>query len=588
MISDDFIQELKYRNDIESVVSSYVALKRSGRTHSGVCPFHSEKTPSFHVYPETQSFYCFGCGAGGDVVTFIRKIENLDYLEALRLLAQRAGMAMPEDVRDDPTARLKTRILELNRCLARHYHQNLTAPGGEAGLAYLRGRGLSDKTIRRFGLGYAKNEWDDGTRFLRAQGFGEDEILAAAVASRGKKGGLYDQMRHRVIFPIIDLRGNVIGFGGRALDDHGPKYLNSSDTPVFKKSRNLFAMNFAKGSKEKGLVLAEGYMDVISIHQAGIDNAIATLGTSLTAEQSRLIAQYTDEVKICYDSDGAGQKATRRAIELFDQTGIKIKVVGIPDAKDPDEYIKRFGAQRFRLLLEGSSNSTEFEMARIKSNYDLETDEGKAGYLKELAGFLAGIRSPVERDVYISRAARETGVSKDRVDAQVAYSIAQKRRTSQKKEANALRPFAEESLGAEKSPEARKIELERRQNLRAAVAEDRLLTYLFKNPDGFEWIADKITPEQFVTGQNRRIAQAFYERLGGGLGLDMTALSAALAVEDMAHLSRLVNGAAGLNITRQEAEDCANALLQAGERQVDGEMSPEEIARRIQAKARRK
>ena len=310
MLSESFISELKARNDIEEVISSYVNVKRRGRNLVGLCPFHSEKTPSFTVYPDSQSFYCFGCGAGGDVVTFVKKIENLDYIEAVKSLAQRAGLAMPEDGYDDSYAKLKTRVLEINRETARFYHQCLISPVGKKALEYLRGRGLSDNTIRRFGLGFAPESWDAVIKHLRGKGFTFDEMAAAAVAVKSARGSYYDQFRGRVIFPIIDIRGNVIAFGGRLMDGQGPKYLNSPDTPVFKKSRNLFALNYAKSSKESALILAEGYMDVVALHQAGFTNAVATLGTALTAEQARMISQYAAEVVIAYDSDGAGQKAT--------------------------------------------------------------------------------------------------------------------------------------------------------------------------------------------------------------------------------------------------------------------------------------
>ncbi|MEG1849295.1 MAG: DNA primase, partial [Oscillospiraceae bacterium] len=351
MIPESFIEELKYRSDIEQIISPYVQLKRAGRHLTGLCPFHSEKTPSFVVYPENQSFYCFGCGAGGDVVTFVRKSENLEYLEALRFLAQKAGMTLPEDAENDEAGRMRLRILECNRESARFFHAALISPAGEPGLAYLRRRQLSDTTIRRFGLGWAPDSWGSLHEHLLKKGFTEAEMLAAAV-TRGGTRGSYDSFRGRVIFPIIDLRGAVIGFGGRILGDGQPKYLNSPDTMVFKKSRNLFALNVAKATKEPRLLLTEGYMDAIAVHQAGFDNAVATLGTALTQEQARLMAQYTGEVVIAYDSDGAGQKATVRANELLAQTGIKVRVLSMTGAKDPDEFIKANGALRFKQLVE--------------------------------------------------------------------------------------------------------------------------------------------------------------------------------------------------------------------------------------------
>ena len=386
MLPESFIQELKYRNDIESVVSSYVQLKHSGKTFSGLCPFHSEKGPSFHVYPDTQSFFCFGCRAAGDVISFIQRIENLEYKEALQFLAKRAGMAMPDEVENDSLSRLKTRIREINRETARIFHQNLNSPAGRDGLNYLRSRGLSDRIIRRFGLGYSLGEWDRLYKALSAKGYSDEELIAAEVVKKRKQGNsFYDVFRGRVMFPILDLSGNVIGFGGREIGGGGPKYLNSADTPIFKKSRNLFALNFAKNSKEKGMILAEGYMDVIALHQAGFDNAVATLGTSLTTDKCNLIARYTDLVSLSYDSDGPGQNATNRAIDLLKKNDVKIKVIHIPNAKDPDEFIKKFGAQRFRLLLEGSANSTEFTISSICQNYDLDTDDGKVNCLNKLA-----------------------------------------------------------------------------------------------------------------------------------------------------------------------------------------------------------
>ena len=417
MIPESFINELKYQCYIEDIVGGYVNLKRAGRNLKGLCPFHSEKTPSFTVYPENGSYYCFGCGSGGDVITFIRNIENLDYVEAVRFLAAKVGMTVPEEETDNGTAKLKTRILEANRLSARFFHENLIHT--PQALAYIRDRGLTDRTIRHFGLGFAKNSWDDLHHFLRSKGYSDEELYQAALISKGRNGSYYDQFRNRFMFPIIDVRGNVIGFGGRVLDDSKPKYLNSADTPVFKKSRNLFALNFAKNTKERSLILGEGYMDVIAMHQAGFTNAVATLGTSLTADQARMISQYAKEVIIAYDSDSAGQTATKRALSLFEETGIKVRILSIPDAKDPDEYIKRFGATRFKLLLEGCSNAIEFELAKAKANFDLETADGKVGYLKEAAKVLAGIRSPVEIDVYAAKIAGETEVSKEAVKLQV-------------------------------------------------------------------------------------------------------------------------------------------------------------------------
>ncbi len=555
MISELFLQELKSYSDIEQVVSSYVHLKRRGRVATGLCPFHSEKTPSFTVYPDNQSFYCFGCGAGGDVITFIRRIENLEYVEAVRFLAQRAGMAMPEDTRDDGMARLKARVLELNRTLARFYHSCLRGPQGKPGLDYLHGRGLANQTIIRFGLGYAPDSWDTACKYLRSRGFTDDEMVSAAVAARGKSGGLYDSFRNRAIFPIIDLRGNVVGFGGRVMGDaKGPKYLNSSDTPVFKKSRNLFALNFAKASKREGLILCEGYMDVIAMHQAGFDNAVATLGTALTSEQSRLIAQYAQGVTLSYDSDGAGQAATRRAVGLLGEVGVKIKVLSITGAKDPDEYIKKFGAERFSLLLEGASNATEFEIAKLRQKYDCDTADGKVAFLREFVALMAGIPNAVERDVYLSKVASELEVAKEAVETQLKFE--QKRASKRRKrDASELKVYSEV-----KAPSQRQ-DFQRARNIKFALAEDKLLGILMKNPDYYAHAASRITLEDFVTDRNRELAKVIFERLAAGQSVELSLLSAQLTVDQMGVASELVNAVSGMMFGVEDVDSYIDTIL---------------------------
>ena len=555
MISDLFLQELKNNNDIESVVSSYVHLKKHGRIANGLCPFHSEKSPSFTVYPENQSFYCFGCGAGGDVITFVRRIENLEYVEAVKFLAQRVGMAMPEDAADDGTARLKTRVLEINRALARFYHECLKQPSGKAGLEYLHGRGLPNQTITRFGLGYAPNSWDAAIKHLRSKGFSEEELLAAVVAARGRNGGCYDQFRNRVIFPIIDLRGNVIGFGGRIMgDDRGPKYLNSSDTPVFKKSRNLFALNFAKASKRSGLILCEGYMDVIAMHQAGFDNAVATLGTALTAEQSRLLAQYTDHVTLSYDSDAPGQAATKRAVGLLSEVGVKIRVLTMTGAKDPDEYIKKYGAERFGLLLEGASNATEYAIARAKQKYDLESADGKVAFLREFIALMAEIPNAIERDVYISKTASELEVEKAALTAQLTHEI--KRAAKRQK-----RSAVELKVYSEVHTEPQKQDFQRARNIKYALAEDKLLAILMKNPDYFEHVAGRIRLEDFVTDRNREIARVLFGRLQNSQSIELTLLSAQLSIDQMGVVTELLNSISGLMFDASSVDSYIDTIL---------------------------
>ena len=554
MISDLFIQELKLNSDIEQLVSSYIPLKRRGRILTGLCPFHSEKSPSFTVYPENQSFYCFGCGAGGDAITFVRRIENLEYVEAVRFLAQRAGMAMPED-QDDGVARRKTRVLEANRALARFYHDRLKSPEGKGALDYLHGRALTNRTITRFGLGYSPGGWDGALKFLKGKGFSEEDLLDASVVARGRNGGCYDQFRDRVMFPIIDLRGNVVGFGGRIMGDaRGPKYLNSPDTPVFKKSRNLFALNFAKASKREGLILCEGYMDVIAMHQAGFDNAVATLGTALTGEQARLIAQYASTVTLSYDSDGPGQAATRRAVGLLEEVGVKVRVLSMQGAKDPDEFIKKFGAERFSLLIEGASNATEYEIAKLRLKFETDTADGKVAFLREFVALLLRVPNALERDVYIAKVAQELEVDKSAILSQLAY---EQRRASKRKK----RDTTELKVYSEVRTPDRRQDPQRARNIKYALAEDKLLAILMKNPDYYEHVAGRLGLDDFVTDRNREIARVLFGRLAAGQSVELTLLSSQLDLDQMGVVSELLGSVSGMTFGLSDADSYIDTIL---------------------------
>lgn len=524
----------------------------------GLCPFHSEKSPSFAVYGHNQSFYCFGCGAGGDVITFIRRIENLDYIDAVKFLAQRAGMELPEV--DDRTSKIRGRVFEINRALARYYFDCLRAPQGKIGLEYLRERRISPQMITRFGLGYAPDSWNNARNFLRGKGFSEEEMLAAGVVAKGERGS-YDQFRNRVMFPIIDLRGNVVGFGGRILDKDakGPKYLNSGDTPVFKKSRNLFAMNFAKASKRKGLLLCEGYMDVISVHQAGFDNAVATLGTALTPEQARLISQYTDTITIAYDSDGPGQAATQRASGLLAEVGIKVRVLSMTGAKDPDEYIKKFGAERFGLLIEGAAGVTDFEVEKLKGRYDLETADGKVGFMRDFVQLMLNVQNPVERDVYVARAAAELGIQKSAIDTELQFQ--QKRARKKKKEPD-LRVYSDQRPPAS---EFETRDIQRARNLKYAAAEDKLLAILLKNPDYYRVLSGKLTPADFVTDRNKALAAELFDRLENGRSIDLSLMGETLTVEQMGILASLLASVQDMNFTGEDLRSYADILLSSKE-----------------------
>lgn len=533
MLSESFIQQLKQYSDIEHIVSGYVQLKKKGRYLSGLCPFHSEKSPSFFVYPQTQSFYCFGCGAGGDVITFIRQIENLEYMEAVRFLADRCGMTVPQDSEDDGRARLKKRVLEINRETARYFHDCLMSEQGKDAYAYLIRRGRDRKTIRHFGLGYAPDSWHGLVEHLRTKGFSEKEMIEANVAVQSQKGGAYDRFRNRVMFPIIDVRGNVIAFGGRALDDKGAKYLNSSDTIVFKKSKNLFALNFAKTSKLPGLILAEGYMDVIAIHQAGFDNAVATLGTSLTEEQARLISQYADKVVLAYDSDGPGQAATKRALNIFDEVGVKVTVLSMTGAKDPDEYIQKYGRERFAMLIDGSRNAIEFELSRLRNNHDVQTADGKVNFLKEACKLFAGIRNPVEREVYITQVANELEISPQAIKAQI-QSFDKREQSRQRRQQKADTNIYIGRMAAAKNDVSRQV------NLRYAMAEEGILYCLMKNPDFYQTVREKIAPEDFVTEVNRELYTAMVKRLESGQPIEMLDLSSELSPQAMGRVSAIL------------------------------------------------
>ena len=555
MLPELFIQQLKQSCDMERIVSGYLPLKKKGRYLVGLCPFHSEKSPSFYVYPQNQSFYCFGCGAGGDVITFIRRIENLEYMEAVKLLADRCGLELPLDSdQSDARSMLKKRVLEINRESARFFHSCLMSEQGRQAYEYLISRGRDRKTIRHFGLGYAPAGWDGLLNHLRAKGFSDNDMLEANVVTKGKYGP-HDRFSNRVIFPIIDLRGNVVAFGGRALDDKGAKYLNSSDTPVFKKSKTLFALNFAKTSKRPGLILAEGYMDVIAIHQAGFDNAVATLGTALTEEQARLISQYAERVVLAYDSDGPGQAATKRAMNIFDEVGVKVSVLSMTGAKDPDEFIKKYGTERFAMLLDNSRNPVEFELSKLRTTYDTAQADGKVGYLKEACKLFAGIRNPVEREVYITQTANELAISPQAIKAQIE-NLDKRESYRQRKQQRADTNIYIGRMAAAKD------DLQRRTNLRYAMAEEGVLFCLMKNPDSYPQVSSRVSEQDFVTDINRQLYLALSQRLEQGQTVEMIDLSSQLSPELMGRISAIMATAPSQRCDEQTLGDYIARLIE--------------------------
>lgn len=552
---ESFLQELKLRSDITEIASSYVNLKRHGRNMVGLCPFHGEKTPSFNIYTENGSFYCFGCGAGGDVITFIMKIENLDYVEAVKFLAQRAGMEMPENTYDDSLSKLRMRIYEANREAARFFHATLLSQRGQSGLNYLRGRALSDRTIRHFGLGFADDDWNSLCNHLKNKGFSEYEIYSANLAFKRKNGnGIYDRFVNRVMFPIIDLRGNVIAFGGRIMTDEKPKYLNTSDTPVFKKSENLFSLNNAKSSGTRTLILCEGYMDVIALNQAGFTNAVATLGTALTNEQAVLMKRYADEVIICYDADGAGQKATARAIDILRNAGLPIKILTVPSGKDPDEFIRskaENGPAAFKLLIEKCGNDIEYRLMKLKENYNLNTTDGKVAFLNEAVKIVATIESPIERDVFASKLCAELEIDKNAFLEQISKVKRRGRRENIKKETRQIQ--------AELNGQNDKINREHYKKPRSSSAEEALLVYLINNPDYANSISERVTPDKFSNSLIKRYYEYVLSKIKSGYE-PLTSVSSDFNSDEVSYLYKLISTTIPAASTREAVEEYINVI----------------------------
>ncbi len=568
-----YIQELVARNDIYDVVSSKVVLKRNGRTYKGLCPFHSERTPSFFVYPETQSYYCFGCGAGGDAINFIKETEGLSYIEAIKFMASKSGMSLPDE--DDATSRIKSRIYEMNKIAARFFHQNLNSEEGMIARSYFRKRGLSDKTIVSFGLGYSKDSFNNLINLLKSKGFKEEEITNAYLGLISKKGNLYDVFRARVIFPIIDLRGNVIAFGGRILDGDGPKYLNSGDTPVFKKSNNLFALNIARKSKREGIILAEGYMDVIALHQAGFDNAVATLGTALTPQQAKLVSTYTKKVIIAYDSDEAGQKATKKAMDLFSKEEVEIQVLEITGAKDPDEFIKLFGVQRFEALIEGANTALDFEIIKLKSKFDMKKPDEMVKYLNEASKILARLKNPIEQDVYAARLSRETGTDKDSIKKQIEHN---KNQFYKKDRYEKNQKILKEGSSSKVS-----VDLKQKGNTLSKVFLQQQIIYsLLYNNSLYETVLNKLSASNFTDIDLKEIFSVFSTMYSNNKHIEFVDLYQNISENARRVLSQIMARNQDIIVTKNDLEHYINSLLISKLALSEAsEKSPEEIALRL-------
>lgn len=554
--SDEFLTELRSHIDIEELIGKYTDIRHRGtRTPVALCPFHTEKTPSFVIYRDTQSYYCFGCGAGGDAITFIKNIERLDFTEAVKYLCEKAGMNMPTDEADDARISMRRRCYEANREAARFYHSCLSLPEAAAANEYIKKRRLSPETVTRFGLGYAPDRWDALLKHLKKKGFNEDELVSFDLARKTKNGGTIDAFRNRLIFPIIDLRGNVTAFGGRVLDDSKPKYLNSSDTPVYRKGQGIYALNFAKNNSGRQLILCEGYMDVIAMHQAGFTNAVAGLGTAFTGEQINLLSRYCDELFLSFDSDEAGRKATERALRLLKNAPIKIKVLDYTgEGKDPDEVIKEHGRERMQKVISRADNDTEFALKRAREKYDLSTDDGRLGYLNDAVEILADVGNAMERDIYTSRLASELSVSTDSVKTQTEKARKRERRRESTAEfENAAKAAAGEDSKI-RNPDRKKY-------LRAAKAEEFLLAALIKNPDYLKKLASRLSADLFVTPYNRRFFEDISARIKSGRSLDISAFGNNAENDDISYISYLFTLGKFTDENPQGCEQCIQTLI---------------------------
>ncbi|MBE7011002.1 MAG: DNA primase [Ruminococcaceae bacterium] len=565
------INEVSRRTSLSDVVSGYVKLKRNGTNYVGLCPFHKEKTGSFHVDEDKQLFYCFGCGAGGNVYDFIMRAENLDFVDALQFLAQRAGVTLEEErgtskeKREEDSDR-RRRILEMNRLAARHFYENLSTSGAEHARAYMERRGLSKRTAIKFGVGFAADGWDDLLNFLKESGYTQEEIVTAGLAVKNEKGRIYDKFRNRLMFPIIDVRGNVIAFGGRALQEGDPaKYMNSPETPVFHKGRNLFALNLAKSVGAKnGLILVEGYMDVIALYQAGIENVVAGLGTALTEEQARLLKRYAAQVYVCYDSDEAGQKAAQKAIGLLTEAGNTVKVISYQGAKDPDEYIQKKGVESFKALLSDSKESLEYQLLRLRQRYDIYDVSQKISFLTEAAKILAEIDSEMTREVYIKRLAAETDISTESIKTEISKLIYYKQKKKTRKEIYAENRTERLDTGFTAAVQ--------QQSIATYKAERLLLNLLFFHRRVYEVMAERVESEWFTGAIHKSLLSKIMAYRAGEEEADASAFLVTLTDEQEKQTAASVLYESFVGEAVQAAKEAAEKLETAFLKKRAGEL----------------
>ena len=546
MLSPAFMDELIARNDIVDVVSGYVSLTQKSGSYWGCCPFHNEKTPSFHVLPDKQFYHCFGCKKGGGVINFVMEIENLSYIDAIHFLARRVNMEVPDDRENAEAERRRRRLLELNRDAARWYYQVLQSADGAAVRAYLDKRAISRKIAVRFGMGASPDRWDALMRAMTAKGYTKQELLTAGLIVANKNGSFYDKFRNRLMLPVIDVRGNVVGFGSRVIDKSEPKYMNSTETPVYSKRRVLYGLNLAKTTKRPNMILCEGNLDVVTLHQAGFDNAVASMGTALTTEQIRLLGRYTKELVLCYDNDKAGQLATQRALQMLDSTDFTVRVLTLPQRlvdgeyvkQDADDFIKYQGAPAFENLLSGSGNGVEFRLSQMAAKYDLKSDQGRIEYTAEVTQVLAELNSPVEREIYAGRAAEAAGLTPEAMRQEVERAARRRRYKDRKKqERKELNPTLQAQPAAFGN---------RYNNIRSAMAEEGVIRLLYLDPSLFG-DAPPLAAEDFSSPMLGRIFAAMWQRRHDRGGV--SALTGELTGDEMSHLTTLL----------QKPESTANA-----------------------------
>ncbi|MBQ6852512.1 MAG: DNA primase [Oscillospiraceae bacterium] len=544
-----FIDELVARNRIEDVVGQYVSLKRSGANMFGLCPFHGEKTASFSVSPDKGIYYCFGCHKGGGPINFMMEIEGLSYPDAVRALAKRSGMEVPEDEQYQSRYRHQERLWALMKEAGRFFHKQLYAPAGAQCLGYVQKRGLNKATVTRFGIGFAPNSWNALTDAMRKKGYTDQELRDADLVGE-KNGRVYDRFRNRLMFPIFDVRGNVIGFGGRVLDDSKPKYLNSNETLIFNKRKNLFGLNFAKKTKQPNMILVEGNIDVVTLHQYGFDNAVASLGTSLTEEQVALLSRYTEQVVLTYDGDEAGQRAAQRAIPMLEKAGIQVKVLQMKDAKDPDEFLHKFGPDRFKLLLEDSSNRVEYQLNAIRRKYNLNIDDEKIKFVHEAAELICTLDSSVKREVYGGRVAEAAGISMDAMKLEVNKAFKRRiAREKKKQERIDLAPVR--AL----QPKERSI---RYDNVKSAVAEEGIIAQILREPVLLEQISE-LTREQFSVQLFGRVFSLLQQRYKQGQEVSLAVLED-FSPEEISHIAGVMQRQEG-PVNEAAFKDCVRIVL---------------------------